>query len=215
VLGLRLLEGEDAGLELHLAGVRWADIDRVVTEVLHLEPGSWKVASLAQVEWYVALSPPSAQRLAKALGGVPQRGNGSLGRKEFLLHAIPVDIPRPQPDGRGRPRAPLHGEMNIYRILNGATAVWKAELMLCGLCGCSTGEGWNLPAQPDQTIDKKSLGGGFFETDYTLKRKWAARKVWRAEVAEEARSGAAPRVRCPAAVPHGNRGFPRGRVVAV
>ncbi len=130
VLGLRLLEGEDAGLELHLAGVRWADIDRVVTEVLHLEPGSWEVASLAQVEWYGALSPPSAQRLPKALGGVPQRGKGTLGRKEFLARAIPVDIPRPQPEGRGRPRAPLHGEMGIYRILNGATAVWKAELMV-------------------------------------------------------------------------------------
>jgi hypothetical protein len=119
----------DAGLELHLAGVRWGDIELVVNEVLHLEPNSWNVASLSQVEWYATLSPPSAQRLARALGGTWQRGKGALSRKEFLARGIPVDIKRPQPEGRGRPRAALHGDLNVYRIINGATAVWKAELV--------------------------------------------------------------------------------------
>lgn len=119
------VERDARGTYVDVSGVRDQDPYTVLEEAMGLTADEHEVAYWRQLERYVVLSPPDAHRLADALGAEPVRGRGRLARKEYLVrdHEVPVVF---------GVRRHATAVLSVYRVVGGATAPYRAELVVRG-----------------------------------------------------------------------------------
>lgn len=108
-----------------LQGVRYTDVARVMEQALRLEQTAYAIQHFRIAERYIVLTPADAGKLAAAVNARAVAGRGRVSRKSWGVkdHVIAVTVRR---------RTRVNAILNVYRILRGATWVYKCEVALKG-----------------------------------------------------------------------------------